>query len=336
MKNLKLNNKSIINWIKYVTLTLILSGSLVSLVIFTLDVYVKRALNLGEPIVYDSHDLWGYSPRENRIYERFDGNIVTINNIGARSVKNWNVEGNNILFLGDSVTYGGSYISDNQTFASLSCRTFQNWVCHNLGVNAYGILNMVARSRYDKRISNAPLRIFTFISDDFDRGLASSNTAHFILREPPSLLSGLWETLNFFAARVTISPKKWFGKKSDIKNLNLLNDAKILKRKFTRDILVMELQRLDQNGLKFILVHSPTIDELKNPNLIEDNLVLTELSKAYTDRFIFLNEVLSDKFENGSEPIFKDSAHYEENGHLIVSNYLLPIIDKIIKGINKS
>ena len=54
MKKIKFNTKSIINWIKYVALTLRLSGSLVSLVIFTLDIFAKQVLNLGEPIVYDS------------------------------------------------------------------------------------------------------------------------------------------------------------------------------------------------------------------------------------------------------------------------------------------
>jgi hypothetical protein len=335
MKKIKFNTKSIINWIKYAALTLILSGSLVSLVIFTLDIYAKRVLNLGEPIVYDSHDLWGYTPRENRIYKRFNGNIVTINNIGARSLKNWNDNGNNVIFIGDSITYGGSYINDDQTFASLSCLKIQNWTCHNVGVNGYGILNMVARSRYDKRISTAPLRVFTFISSDFDRGLSDSNTAHFILREPPRLLSGLWEIINFVAARATITPKKWFGKKPDIKDINLLEDAKILKRKFALDILVMELQRLEQNGLKFILVHSPTINELQNPKLIEDNLIITELSKSYNDRFIFLSDALLDHYEKNDELIFKDNAHYEENGHLLVSKYLSPFIYKMTQDFKK-
>ena len=38
------------------------------------------------------------------------------------------------------------------------------------------------------------------------------------------------------------------------------------------------------------MVHSPTINELQNPNLIEDNIILTELSKSYDNRFIFLGD----------------------------------------------
>ena len=89
--------------------------------------------------------------------------------MGARGLENWREDGVNILFLGDSVTYGGSEIDDSQTFSSLTCANIANWSCHNAGVNACGILNMVARSRYDSRINDASFRIFTFISGDFDR-----------------------------------------------------------------------------------------------------------------------------------------------------------------------
>ena len=327
--------QKIMNLIKYGILTLLVCGSVVA-ILFITDLFAKRVLNLGDPIIYDSHALWGYAPRENRIYKRFDGDIVTINEIGTRGIKRWNDNGNNIVFIGDSITYGGSYINDDQTFASLSCRTLQNWACHNAGVNGYGVLNMVARSRYDKRISSASIRIFTFISGDFDRGLVNSSAAHFILREPPHFLSGLWEIINFVAARVIISPKKWIGKKSDITDIDLLDEARILKRKFASDVLVMELKRLEQNGLKFILVHSPTINELQNPNLIEDNTILTELSKSYDNRFIFLSDLLSNHFARDDELIFKDTVHYEENGHLLVSNYLAPIVDKVIQGLKNN
>ena len=318
------------NWIKYSVLTLILSGSLLIL-LFIGDVIAKRVLNLGQPIVYDSHALWGYTPRENRTYERFDGDIVTINDVGARGVEDWNDNGNNIIFLGDSVTYGGSYISDNQTFVSLSCQTIENWTCHNVGVNAYGVLNMVARSRYDKRISLAPLRIFTFITGDFDRDLEDSDAAHFILREPPNYFSGLWEIMNFIAAKSNISLKQLFGKKSDIHDTESLDEAQRLKREFALDVLIMELQRLDQIGFEFLLVHSPGASELGNTNIPKNNLILRKLSNLYPDRFIFLSDVLANHYNNHDKLIYKDGLHYEEYGHLLVSNYLSPIITKIIQ-----
>ena len=63
-----------------------------------------------------------------------------------------------------------SYLNDNQTFPLLICEELANYDCFNGGVNGYGILNMVARSKYDKRISNAEVVVFTFITQDFNRG----------------------------------------------------------------------------------------------------------------------------------------------------------------------
>ena len=224
------------SWINYIFILFIIT--ITSLVMLLGgDFVAKKYLGLGDPIVYDSHPLWGYSPRENRKYTRFDGDIVSINNVGARGLQEWREDGANILFLGDSVTYGGSYINDDNTFVSISCSDLTDWSCHNAGVNAYGILNMIARSRYDTRINDAPVRVFTFISGDFDRGLQDSNTAHFILRNPPNYLSGIWEIMNFIAA--SINPKSWFGKQSDIQDREILNQSQL------KSILILLLTRND-------------------------------------------------------------------------------------------
>ena len=71
----------------------------------------------------------------------------------------WNLGEKKIVFFGDSVTYGGSYIDDTKTFVHISCEDFKNIkiICGNAGVNAYGIHNIVYRSKYDKRIGEIPV-----------------------------------------------------------------------------------------------------------------------------------------------------------------------------------
>lgn len=316
------------NWIKYVVIGCVAALSIFFLV-FIADIVAKKGLGLGEPIVYDAHALWGYSPRANRTYTRFDGDIVTFNNVGTRSIHDWDHKARNLLFLGDSVTYGGSYINDEQTFASLACNSLKGWLCHNAGVNAYGILNMVARSRYDERINSAPIRIFTFISGDFDRGLQKSDTAHFILREPPLIFSGLWEILNFVAA--SINPKAWFGKRPDNKtDVAASAKAQQLNQKFALDILVTEIERLKRNNQRFLLVHSPGIDELESPNLLRDNQTLSTLRALYPEEFVSLSEALSEPYRSGTDLLFKDSVHYEQQGHRIVANYLAPRLQTLV------
>ena len=55
-------------------------------------------MGLGDPVVYDSHPLWGFSPKANAKYLRFDGDIVTINNVGLRSKIDWNSDQKKFFF----------------------------------------------------------------------------------------------------------------------------------------------------------------------------------------------------------------------------------------------
>ena len=321
--------RNVMSLIKYFLSGLVLICTTLFLV-FVADIIAKKYLDLGEPIVYDSHALWGYSPRENRQYKRLDGDIVTINNVGVRGRDQWREDGANILFLGDSITYGGSYVDDSQTFSSLACANLPNWSCHNAGVNFYGIINMVARSRYDSRINDAPIRIFTFISEDFDRGLQKANTAHFILRESPNYFSGLWEIMNFIASGV--NPKEWFGKRSDIQDEEVLREAQLVNRQFALDIFVDELERLNSLGLSFLIVHSPSTQEIEDQNLIDNNFVLSTLSSTFSENYISLVDPIRLRFENYRNEIYKDSVHYEELGHQIANETITPFILDIINN----
>ena len=150
--------------------------------------------------------VYGYAPRINQ-KKRFKNSIVTINDIGLRSVHNWKkMKKNKNNFFGDSVTYGGSYIDDKETFSHLTCEYLNdiNYLCGNAGVNAYGIHNIVYRSRYDERISDDDLRIFLLVPDDFYRGLQNHNTAHFYMKENNFLFPAIFEAVNFISSKYNI------------------------------------------------------------------------------------------------------------------------------------
>ena len=151
------------NWFKNTFLLSILFILLIFLLTVMLEFYLSKFIGLGEPVVYDQSRVWGYSPKPNKKYERFEGDLVTINDAGLRSTKSWKNETKpKLLFLGDSVLYGGSNINDDQLFSLLSRNDIPEWSCFNGGVNAFGILNMVARSRFDKRIKDADAVVFVF------------------------------------------------------------------------------------------------------------------------------------------------------------------------------
>ena len=188
---------------------------------------------------------------------------------------------------------------------------------------------MVARSRYDERISNAPIRVFAFISSDFDRGLQKSDTAHFILRQPPSHLSAIWEILNFVAAK--ISPKMWFGKNSDLKNVKRHFHAQKINRQFALDIFLDELKRLESKDLDFLLVFSPSIEEIENTKLISNNQIILKIKNKFPNHFIDLTETLSNAHYSNEQLIFKDQVHFEERGHILVSKVISPLLEELIR-----
>ena len=57
--------------------------------------------------------------------------MVTINNAGLRSLNSWNNNRKKIVFLGDSVTYGGSYIDDRDIFSHQVCLKLKDFIVEN-------------------------------------------------------------------------------------------------------------------------------------------------------------------------------------------------------------
>jgi hypothetical protein len=81
---------------------------------------ILRSMGFGNPVVYRVDPLVGYYPAPNQDVHRYGGNIH-INAFGMRS-RNIAAEKPagtfRILMLGDSTLYGGSYLDQNQTYAS--------------------------------------------------------------------------------------------------------------------------------------------------------------------------------------------------------------------------
>ena len=61
------------------------------------------------------------------------------------------------------------------------CEKLTEFICGNAGVNAYGINNIVMRSKYDRRLQDAEIFIYLFPPGDFYREYSNSKTAHFYL-----------------------------------------------------------------------------------------------------------------------------------------------------------
>lgn len=94
---------------------------LLALVAAALEIGLRLVLGFGAPILYDNPYACGYRPLPNQRVNRTAGREVRINNLGMRARRDWPAARppgeRGILYLGDSVTHGGSFVDDADTFA---------------------------------------------------------------------------------------------------------------------------------------------------------------------------------------------------------------------------
>ena len=141
-----------------------------------LDYVFFKIYGLGNPVIYENSKIYGYSLKPNQNIQR-RGKSIIINNYGMRSSENWDPEKNeesfNILFFGDSVTYGGSVVNNNEIFSEIICKKlilskYTSKKCGNLGVNGYSLFSIIRRIQY-KNINNEDLLVITIIGNNFSR-----------------------------------------------------------------------------------------------------------------------------------------------------------------------
>ena len=72
---------------KYIYLIISIFSFLI--VVTTITELYLRYIGLGDPIVYDSNFVYGYAPKANQKKNRFKNSVVTINDVGLRSLENW-------------------------------------------------------------------------------------------------------------------------------------------------------------------------------------------------------------------------------------------------------
>ena len=137
-----------------------------------------RIIGFGNPMVYENKE--NYYPKSNQKVTRFMGTQVTINEFGMRATDNWKNENDKykILFYGDSVTFGGSYVDNKDLFSEKLCILIKNSLCGNYGVNGYQLHNLNLRIRETlKKISFD--HIIVVVSDSFSFGKVILTIFHF-------------------------------------------------------------------------------------------------------------------------------------------------------------
>jgi hypothetical protein len=158
------------------------------LVLFAIgaEVALKSLTGLGRPVLFYEHPSFGYRLKPNQETWRFGGAHFKINNLGLRAAEDWDDEiRGKVLFVGDSVTYGGNHISNESLFSAAAVKGL-GLKSGNAGIPNWGVENVHALVVEEGFVPAATV-VTTFIEDDFYRGLQKGKNKPWIKYESPAL-----------------------------------------------------------------------------------------------------------------------------------------------------
>ena len=256
------------------------------------ELFAKR-LGLGNPLLYDSDNLVGYRLKPNQSKYRRRGALVSTNSEGFRinPLSNKDKNTNYLVFVGDSVTFGGTYIDDKNLFSSKYCELLnKNFYCLNNGLNAWGVLNMgrfIANFEiYSKKEPDS--FILVILPGDEGRNLKSLSDTPF-WDFPPKEPSALNEIIRFIN-------KKYF--------LNYLKN-KEFEKDYSSDINKKIINQMQKN------IIWDELEELLKKSKYPINVVITPPKKWFKENLELKEIKIYEEYlsEISKLPIIKNTCN---------------------------
>ncbi len=280
-------------------------------VFFSLELLLKY-IGFGNPIIY-INNLDNYYPHPNQNNPRYKGANIKINELGMRTNSNWKNYNNKkkIIFFGDSVTYGGSYIDNKNLFSQKICDIYiKNAICGNYGVNGYNMQNIYLRMKnlnekyYDQ--------IVIVVSSTIENKLSKFENFPFYERFNYFAFGAVFEILNHFLFKYQIYDAYHKEKSDEILNIKTNIQIKSFQK------LVNKINK----NKKIVLFILPTKENLsknrKNKNFLE-------LSNLQNIKIINLYDyMLASNYNN----LYFNNAHLNKKGHDHIAKIIYDNINK--------
>jgi lysophospholipase L1-like esterase len=214
-----------------------------------------RVFGLGDPVLYDNRLAWGYRPRPNQTRRRIGGAGVHVNALGVRGpdvAATRAPDTTRLLFLGDSVTWGGSYVDDAQLFAAIAADRLASrdgrrveWL--DAGVNGWGPENVLGLVRETHGFDSSAW-IVTALEDDLRREKTHAGEVPYVEVSPWTA----WEELLLRGAYGLLVTYK---RPKPPEDLARLADANLARYREIADVGRAA-------GARVLLVWHPTVDAL--------------------------------------------------------------------------
>lgn len=290
------------------------------LLLITITEVFLRYQGFGTPIIYETSYEYGYAPTPNQKLTRFNNKRITIDSNGYRKGSVSNNSNNKIYFLGDSVTYGGSYIDDDELFSENFCKKINQksknkFNCYNGGVNAYGFENIIKRYQSIKKNEDTFV-IITLIPGNFSRNFIQIESLPYFTKKHTHFLKATTE-LTAYYLDIVRSNLRFDKKKFSIEQK--LDDY--IKIKINENLnQLKELQKKDPN---LIILFFPPKQFLLEKNLSEfDNFFFKNIQNEKN----YYNLTYTLKTHKDKNNIYYDSIHLNSKGHQIMSEILFKLL----------
>jgi hypothetical protein len=275
------------------------------LALIGLEWSAKHFFGLGKVVIYEAHPLYGYRPVPNQTVARQHNVEVKINNLGLRASSDWdkNNTKDKILFLGDSVTYGGSYISNEALFSHLAVQTFPQWQSGNAGVNGWGVSNLRAFI-IDMEFLPADVYVTVLPEGDFYRGINRIGGQPFWTTAPRYALEELFH-YGIYQLALKKSPPDFAYTQDPVQKTKVAESA------------VKDLKTLD-NFLKahdkiHLIYITPSRSQLLKGE--PSDKIIQSLLEKYELKVDYLADRLPAASHHEKASWFHDNIHLSEAGH---------------------
>jgi hypothetical protein len=295
------------------------------LLLFSLaaELALRKFTGMGNPVLFYAQPVYGYRLLPNQETWRFGGAHFKINNLGLRADEDWDpVKRDKILFVGDSVTYGGNRISNEDLFSAVAAQGLTGWRSGNAGIPNWGVENVYGLM-VRERFLPASVYVITFIEDDFYRGLQTGRNKPWIKYEKPAL--ALQELFEFY----------WYKHFTQVRELNREErEAVPAEARVAR--AAAQLKEMDAlltaHGYRHLIFISPTRPQAMRERP-RDPLVNSELKKLGVPAIYLLDDPrLRAASREQVAAWYHDIDHLTKEGHAIWGSmmraHLVPLLGK--------
>lgn len=301
--------------IKNILTNFILLGTSIGFGILVCEL-IGKLIGLGDPLIYEQDVIVGYRLKKFQSKTRFHGSKVSSDFEGFRfdSTKKITKETKYKIFVGDSVTYGGSYIDDKDLFSSIYCDQLPKDIhCLNNGINSWGVLNMGRFiSNFNLYSQRIPERfILVILPGDEQRNFRSLSDTPFwnISPREPSAINEVLRYLNskYFIPILEKKPEK---------NKNLIKRKELSD--IQRNIIWDELEFLVKESIYPIdIVITPPmnwfIDKRKRKDIEKYDKLLKRISRLDSvEKTCNLYKYILPDF---NKDFYHDGVHLSKKGH---------------------